>query len=311
MVFTVTGETRYHEVLLVTDTLKFDANSKLVIAPLRPREKDIIDSLPRTLTIIAKDITITGKAEITYDLDGVPGLDPDTPAAPIPGPAANGSDGWTDPSAGAYPTANNGGGGSPGMPGIAGNNGRDAPSLEIFVEKVSSGQMKINFKGQDAGRGGKGGDGGKGGNGQKGAPSTADDSWYDGDECTREPGRGGNGGRGGDAGHPGRGGDGGNGGIVKVFVFDASLPRVNAWEYIVNGGKRGETGDPGTRGEGGTGGPPGDQNDPCPARSEYAGSDGPPGRSMSEIDPQYESNLEGEDGKDGDWAAYSMSVLPQ
>ena len=110
---------------------------------------------------------------------------------------------------------------------------------------------------------------------------------------------------------PGRGGDGGNGGIVKVFVLDASLPRVNAWGYIVNGGKRGEAGDPGTRGEGGTGGPQGDQNDPCPARSEYAGSDGPPGRSMSEIDPLYESNFEGEDGKDGDWSAHSMSVLPQ
>ena len=149
-----------------------------------------------------------------------------------------------------------------------------------FAEKVSSGSMKINFKGQDAGRGGKGGDGGKGGNGQKGSPSTTDDSWYDGDECTGNPD-----GEETESGVamqdlPGRGGDGGNGGIVKVFVFDAPLPRVNAWGYIVNGGKRGEAGDPGTRGEGGTGGPQGDQNDPCPARSEYAGFDGPPGRSM-------------------------------
>ena len=118
MVFTVTGETRYHEVLLVTDTLKFDSNSKLVIAPLVHREKEVIDSLPRTLTIIAKDITIVDKAEITYDLDGVLGLDPDTPAPPVPGAAANGSDGWTDPSAGAYPTANNGGEGAPACPAL-------------------------------------------------------------------------------------------------------------------------------------------------------------------------------------------------
>jgi hypothetical protein len=208
-VFTVTGTTKYGQVLLKTDTLLFQTNSKLVFAPT---EKAVPGQ--KSFTIVAGEIQITDQAQITYDLDGRPGIDPDTPAPLMPGKATDGSGGSSLSTDGPYPRAADGGPGQPGTTGAAGYAGIDAPSLEIFVVKVNSSDMEINFKGQDGGKGQAGGDGGPGGNGQKGAASTASDSWYDGDECTREPGRGGNGGKGGDAGYPGTGGKGGNGGIV-------------------------------------------------------------------------------------------------
>lgn len=76
-IFTVTGETLYNKTVLKTDTLKFASKSKLVLAPLESPGPG-----PRTLTILAKTIEIVDQAEITYDLDGRPGLDPDTPAPP-------------------------------------------------------------------------------------------------------------------------------------------------------------------------------------------------------------------------------------
>jgi hypothetical protein len=185
--------------------------------------------------------------------------------------------------------------------------------LEIFANSVSQSfadAIKVNFKGQDGGRGGKGGDGGSGGNGQKGAASTTSDSWYDGDECTQEPGRGGNGGVGGDAGYPGLGGAGGNGGNVKVFVKTPSITAVKGWTYIVKGGKGGDPGAPGGRGSAGSGGPQGDQNDPCPARGEYSGSDGAPGRSMNDIDANWSTDLKGADGVDGEWTAEELNSGP-
>lgn len=176
--------------------------------------------------------------------------------------------------------------------------------------------MKINFKGQDGGRGGNGGDGGDGGDGQKGASSIAQDSWYNGDECAREPGQGGRGGPGGDAGYPGRGGDGGNGGIIKVFVFHDCIALVKAWTYIVKGGRGGPPGTPGKRGKGGQGGPQGDRNDPCPERDEYHGKPGTDGRTMDQIDPNWATNFKGSDGKDGDAPTekdglYELSGMPQ
>jgi hypothetical protein len=78
----------------------------------------------------------------------------------------------------------------------------------------------------------------------------------------------------------------------------------------VDGGKGGDPGKPGDKGTGGTGGPQGDKNDPCPARSEYAGSNGPDGRIMDDIDSGWQNDFRGADGKKGDWAAYELSGLP-
>jgi len=316
MTFTVAGVVRYDNVVLMTDTLEFKTNSTLVLAPvlrLPEQGSSISPTAPRTLTITADRITIEDHAEITYDLDGRSGYDPDTPAPPQGGTVPNGSNGSSISGEGPYPQASNGGDGRPGTTGLRGNPGFNAPTLEIFANEVSqnySDAIKINFKGQDGGKGGKGGNGGNGGNGQQGAPSTISDSWYDGDECTREPGRGGNGGKGGDAGLPGTGGAGGNGGNVKVFVKDSSLAAVNGWTYIVRGGKGGDAGTPGARGGGGAGGAQGSHSNPCPQRNEYRGTDGPPGHSMDDIDTDWATNYRGADGSDGEWEALELNDAP-
>jgi hypothetical protein len=306
-VFTVTGERRYSDSLLQTDTLKFESSSKLVLAP---RSTDKVVPGPRTLTIVADKIEITDQAEITYDLDNRSGFDPDTPAPSTTSTAPNGLDGMSISGEGVYPRAEDGGDGRPGRTGAGGIRGLDAPTLQIFADNVSSGLMKINFKGQDGGKGGNGGNGGKGGDGQKGAASTISDSWYDGEECTREPGRGGNGGRGGDAGYPGRGGDGGKGGIVKVFVAKGYLTVVQGWTYVVRGGKGGDPGRPGREGAGGKGGKQGEKNGPCPVRSEYRGSDGKKGQTMTDIDSNWATNFKGKDGEKGYWDANELRSMP-
>ncbi len=314
-VYTVSGVVRYDDVVLQTGTLEFKTNSKLVLAPVVKLSEQIGASpnTPRTLTIIADKITIDDHAEITYDLDGLPGYDPDTPAPPQGGTVPNGGNGSSISGDGAYPQASSGGDGKPGTTGLRGNAGIDAPTLEIFANDVSQSfadAITVNFKGQDGGKGGRGGDGGSGGNGQQGAASTTDDSWYNGDECTREPGRGGNGGMGGDEGLPGEGGAGGNGGNIKVFVKSSSLAAVNGWIYIVKGGIGGDAGHPSTRGSGGIGGAQGKHNDPCPERSEYRGSDGAPGRSILEMDPDWVTNFKGADGVEGEWATYELNSAP-
>lgn len=307
-VFDISGVVRYGQVVLQAGTVRFESNSKLVLAP---SEKNMTP--PTTLTIIADVIEIVDHAEITYDLDGLPGLDPDTPAPDQMSTAPNGANGGSSSGEGSYPQADNGGNGQPGKTGQQGIAGINAPELEIFVgqvNQVNPDAITVNFKGQDGGKGGRGGNGGKGGDGQKGAASQTSDSWYDGDECNREPGRGGNGGKGGDAGYPGRGGAGGNGGVIKVFAKKPSLPSVQTWKYIVSGGKGGPAGDPGQRGAGGAGGPQGDQNDPCPARSEYHGTDGPPGQSMTDIDEIWSVDYKGKDGQDGDVGTYELTGVP-
>ena len=308
-VYTVSGVVRYGQVILQADTVKFESMSKLVLAP---SEKNMANP-PNTLTIIAGEIIVADHAEITYDLDGLQGLDPDTPAPATMNTAPNGGDGGSSSGEGPYPQANNGGDGQPGKTGQKGVAGINAPELEIFVGKVSQSfpdAIFVDFKGQDGGRGGRGGNGGDGGTGQKGAASQTSDSWYDGDQCDREPGKGGNGGKGGDAGFPGRGGRGGNGGIVKVFALKQTLPLVQTWKYVVNGGKGAPPGDPGAPGSGGAGGPQGDQNDPCPARDEYAGTGGPSGLSMDDADPNWGTDYKGSDGLDGDVGTNEISGLP-
>jgi hypothetical protein len=307
-VFDVVGVVKYGIMVLQSSTVKLEKNSKLVLAP---SEKNMFP--PKSLTIIADRIEIVDRAEITYDFDGLPGFDPDTPAPPQIGTVGNGASGSSVPGEGSYPQATDGGAGHPGLTGLKGISGQDAPELQIFVGEIVQihpDAIKVNFKGQDGGKGGKGGNGGKGGDGQKGAASQASDSWYDGDQCDREPGKGGNGGRGGDAGFPGKGGTGGNGGVVKVFAKAASLPSAQGWNYVVKGGKGGDAGDPGGNGPGGIGGPQGTKNDPCPTRPEYSGTNGPAGQSMSDVDPNWQTTYRGKDGSDGEWNTYELTGVP-
>jgi hypothetical protein len=306
--FDVIGVVKYDKMSLQASTLKFEKNSKLVLAPTEKNNYP-----PKSLTIITDKIEVVDHAEITFDFDGLPGFDPDTPAPPQTGTVGNGANGSSIPGEGSYPQALDGGAGHPGPTGLKGINGQDAPELQIFVGEIIqnfSDAIKVNFKGQDGGKGGKGGNGGKGGDGQKGAASQASDSWYDGDQCDREPGKGGNGGRGGDAGFPGKGGSGGNGGIIKVFAKAASLPAAQGWNYVVKGGKGGDAGDPGNEGAGGKGGSQGTRNDPCPERSEYRGSDGPDGQSMDDVDSNWQRTYKGKDGVDGESNTYELTGVP-
>ncbi|HKT21260.1 MAG TPA: hypothetical protein VJR06_01365 [Nitrososphaerales archaeon] len=314
--FTVTGEVRYSQAVLEADIVQFNSKSRLVLAPT---SNDKGPTSSNTLVIIAKQIVIADHATITWDLDGLPGdppelvYDPDTPAPPTVSVAPNGFDGFSPPGTGSFPQAANGTDGGPGMTGAKGISGLDAPELEIFVGTIKqnySDAITVNFKGQDGGRGGSGGNGGKGGDGQKGAPSQASDSWYDGDNCDQDEGKGGNGGKGGDAGYPGRGGAGGNGGVVKVFALKQTLPLAQGWKYIVGGGKGAPPGNPGNNGKGGAAGAQGDQNDPCPDHPEYAGSPGPDGQSMGDIDMNWMSDYSGPDGQDGDVGQYEIDTLP-
>ena len=307
-VFNVVGVVKYGNMVLQASTVKFEKNSKLVLAPL---EKNMYP--PKSLTIIADKIEVVDYAEITYDFDGLPGYDPDTPAPPQIGTVGNGANGSSVPGEGSYPQASDGGPANHGPTGIKGINGQDAPELQIFVGEIAqihSDAIKVNFKGQDGGKGGKGGNGGKGGDGQKGAASQASDSWYDGDQCDREPGKGGTGGRGGDAGFPGKGGTGGNGGLIKVFAKAESLPAAQGWNYVVKGGRGGDPGDTGSKGTGGKGGPQGTKNDPCPERQEYSGSNGPDGQSMNDFDPNWQTTYKGKDGADGEANTYELTGVP-
>jgi hypothetical protein len=93
-------------------------------------------------------------------------------------------------------------------------------------------------------------------------------------------------------------------------VKDSSLTAVNGWTYIVGGGKGGDVGTPGARGGGGAGGAQGSHSDPCPHRNEYRGTDGPPGRSMDEIDTDWATNYRGADGVDGEYETYKLNEAP-
>lgn len=312
--FTVTGERRYSEPVLKADVLQFNSKSRLVLAPTESKA-----SCSNTLVIIAREISIADHATITWDLDGSPGdppelvYDPDTPAPPTLSVAPSGADGFSPTGVGPFPQAANGTDGGPGMTGAQGISGLDAPELQIFVQDVQQAYpdaITVNFKGQDGGKGGKGGNGGKGGDGQKGAASQTSDSWYDGDQCNQDLGKGGDGGKGGDAGYPGRGGNGGNGGVIKVFAFKAILPRVQTWKYIYGGGSGAHPGDPGKKGKGGAAGPAGDKNDPCPAHPEYAGNPGPDGLSMDDVDANWSTDYAGKDGQEGDAEQYEIDQLP-
>jgi hypothetical protein len=85
---------------------------------------------------------------------------------------------------------------------------------------------------------------------------------------------------------------------------------VQGWKYIVSGGKGAPPGDPGKEGAVGAGGPQGTQNDPCPSRPEYHGTDGPTGQSMNNADPNWQTTYKGKDGLDGDVGTYELTGVP-
>ncbi len=93
--FVVNGIQPYGEPVLQADTLWFKSQSKLVISPWERSPNS-----PSNLTIMVKSIRIDDTAEITYDLDGRPGLDPNTPAPDQSGSGITGSGGFSPPGEG-------------------------------------------------------------------------------------------------------------------------------------------------------------------------------------------------------------------
>ncbi len=190
--------------ILVADTLIMMDSSRLVMNKLKPE-----NYLRVRVARFGKDCVIDAKG-----IGGLPGRD-----------GANG----TSPTGPCM-------GGTPGKNGTRGLDGGRAPSLILYLDRVTiRGQLTIDVSGGDGGRGGHGGAGGGG------SPGTM--------HC--------NGGNGANGGLAGQGGNGGNGGKLEIIV-----PQPHAFKDLllsrkivakVNGGAAGPSGRGGYHGGAGLG----------------------------------------------------------
>jgi hypothetical protein len=331
--FVVTGKVTVDDDVIFCHRLHFlrvAEPSKLVIIP----KKGAAPGAQRVLKIVAGtiDTGAGGDAEITFNLDGdltLPlvdtGLDPETKAKPgvkgkpdyfqgpiLPDVAKPNFDKLLDPLhyVGVYPKAQAGGDGKPGGKGGKGADGTDGPILEIWTKEIVGKGLKIDFRGQEGGDGGKGGNGQIGGNGQMGSTAVPgnDTSWTGITYfiCKQGPGLGGDGGRGGNAGCGGDGGDGGNGGVFKLFhTAKVDLSKLTP---MLQGGKGGRAGPSGKPGKGGKSGPPGFNVPPClPALFSKDGRNG------LECLSEKEGGISkpGQDGSNGYYVKYVIKTLPK
>ena len=150
-----------------------------------------------------------------------------------------------------------GGDGLDGEPGFVGEDGLDAPSLEVWVKNLTA-MPDIDLNGEQGIKGGRGQRGGRGGNGAKG--ETGKWWWLLGVHCWEDPGHGGDGGEGGRGGRGGQGGTGGKGGDISIGVLEgtlASTVEARAFRIRNERGAPGDGGDGGPGGQGGNGGPHG------------------------------------------------------
>jgi hypothetical protein len=334
-IFTVTGNTDVDDDIIFCRRLEFIAPlPKLVIKP----KKGAPPGAPRILKIVTDVISTVlagGPGEITYNLDGdyfpiyqLPvgdtGLDPETQAKngedgspsfnhgplPLPELASPNFDPILDAlKFGSFPKATDGGHGAGGGRGGKGVKGTQAPLVEIWVKQID-GDLNIDLRGQQGGKGGKGGNGQFAGNGQVGASSVpgTEESWIGvpNPVCKQGPGLGGDGGKGGNAGCGGDGGDGGNGGTIKIFYTSGvNLAKIHPQ---LQKGIGGPVGDAGMPGKGGKSGPPGIQLPPClPALNSQNGPDG--SRCVSE--GRGGVAQPGTDGLDGQYITYAVNNIPQ
>lgn len=144
--------------------------------------------------------------------------------------------------------------GRDGDPGVGGQDGLDAPNLEVWVKHLTA-MPDIDLNGENGIKGGRGQRGGRGGNGARG--ETGKWWWFFGVHCWESPGHGGNGGDGGRGGRGGPGGDGGRGGNISIGVLEGTLASsVTARQFKIKnqGGQPGRGGDGGPGGQGGVGG---------------------------------------------------------
>lgn len=234
-----------------------------------------------TLYVIAETVICGDSAEITWRQPG--GYTPPRNRDPSKD-GRSWSGVHTDSSGNGLP----GGDGRPGDPGVNGANGRDAPSIELWVKELTD-MPNIDLKGEQGITGGQGQPGGRGGSGAKG--EAGEWYWAFGKRCWDQPGHGGDGGDGADGGRGGRGGNGGHGGDITIGVLEGTLEEtVTSRSFKLNndGGDPGRGGPGGSRGEGGRGGPHGNSyvGDDEVCTEGRPGADGQPGE-------------RGQDGYDG------------
>ncbi len=236
----------------------------------------IIEPSVKTLYIIAEEIVGDTNASITWRRPG--GSTPDM-ADDLSNNGRSYSGVHTaDGSRNGLP----GGDGSSGDPSIAGQPGRDAPNLEVWVKNLTA-MPNINLSGEDGIVGGRGQRGGRGGNGARGVAGTW--WWWGSVKCWDHPGHGGDGGDGGGGGTGGAGGKGGRAGNIAIGVLEGTLEStVLARAFAISNkhGDGGPGGDGGSGGYGGVGGTHGndyvDGQSICNiARNGSAGAQGQPG----------------------------------
>lgn len=239
--------------LMALETLPVDS-AVIIAGTLDLRNTRLrIEPEVSTLYVIAEKVVCGDSAEITWRQPG--GSTP-----PRHRDAAKDGRSWsgvhTDGSGNGLP----GGDGRPGDPGVTGANGRDSPSIELWVKELTD-MPNIDLKGEGGITGGAGQPGGNGGSGAKG--EAGEWYWAFGKRCWDQPGHGGDGGDGADGGRGGRGGNGGHGGDITIAVLEGTLEEtVTSRSFKLNndGGDPGRGGPGGLRGEGGRGGPHGNSS---------------------------------------------------
>jgi hypothetical protein len=212
------------------------------------------------------------------------------------------------------PSAADGAAGADGQNGTGGNDGSDGESLggsprqkqlpvklvviALEVEYLNSGNLVIDWAGQDGGDGGKGQNGGNGGKGAAGSKGK-NASWPS-SGCDTPTGDGGDGGNGGFGGNGGNGGNGGDAGQIIVISTPQNLSGVfnDPGKVTFVTASVGGTGGPGGHGGlGGAGGNPGIPSSDCGPASKGAdgsslltllGGTGAPGNPGTSTTPTFE-----------------------
>ena len=181
------------------------------------------------------------------------------------------------------PTANSSSAqdGAPGADGVPGNPGSNGISLggskrqrgpvklvvlALEVEYLNSGNLVIDWAGQDGGDGGKGQNGARGDKGTKGGDGS-NASWPS-SGCDTATGNGGDGGPGGTGGVGGSGGPGGDSGQIIVISLPKNLSASGVFNdpgkvTFVTASVGGQGGAGGHGGDGGPGGDPGKPTSEC------------------------------------------------
>jgi hypothetical protein len=188
--------------------------------------------------------------------------------------------------------------GTNGPAGNTGNQGVDAPKLEIYALTISGFPTACNLPGYAGQQGQDGGDGNPGQDGGAGTDAKYDWAGF----RTAGRGNGGNGGNGGVAGTGGNGGTGGAGGSFLIAAPNATLQTLSN-QATVFSSSSGNGGNGGIGGRGGLGGRPG------PVGNDAHGADPKDGRTAGNAGANQPSASNGANGAPGAAGSFSARNL--